>query len=105
MLRNLTFADLEVGMRIFDLEDEEFGEIQDIQADDPEWRMLEVKWENEDPKVDDRSYVLSGKHVAVVVGPDMPMREKIEEAMGDELEKIRAQHGNDFQILNLVDVW
>lgn len=103
-MKNLTFADLEAGMRIFDLEDEEFGEIVKKDDEDPNWLMIEVLWDNEEG-VEDRSYVLSGKQIGVVVTAGSPMMDDILKHMGDEIQAVAEEHGDEFSVVNLVDMW
>jgi hypothetical protein len=103
-MKNMTFEDLEVGMRIFDLDEEAFGEIVKKDDEDRHWLMVEVLWDNEEG-VDDRSYVLSGKQIGVIVKAGSPMMDDILKHMGDEIQEVADECGDDFSVVNLVDVW
>ena len=66
----ITYDTIEVGAQILDPEDGRFGTVLSKDETDPEWRMLEVKWDRDEDDLDgpeDISHIVPGMQIGVSV--------------------------------------
>ena len=91
----IDFEDLRPSMRVFDISDGVFGDIINVVDEDPEWRMIEVRWDREDPSIHDVSYVLPGTPIGIVIAADDELMEVIRESVGDQLDAAIDEHGDE----------